>query len=679
MNALTGLTAAYTHTKLQVEVSNAQGPGTGFQTVALCIGQSNPAGSDGLFCQVSTSDASGMFNRVELDTGVNMSDSTKWTTPTSVFTPTAFASARITASLLDADTVRLGIDTNLDGTDEQFFTRDLNLANMGFGNQIGMTITGSAMRADNFTATVTNPANVTWNVAGSGTWDMTSNNWINGSLDPNKYLNSDNAIFSNAAGGTITLAGGANALAIAPGSTTVSAASGTYTFAGSGIVSGTLTKTGAGRLVLTNSNTFTGITTVGNAGGIGATGSAAHLTLNSASGNALSGDLHIGVSSATGNNIAKVSLAHANQIADNRVIYFDSSAGNWAYLSLRGNSETVAGVVTTNTGGVIENGNLNGSINTDATLTLAPLANTTYTYGGILRDADSGGGTGKLNITVNGTGTQILSSGAYSYTGTTTVNGGTLRLETSLTTSATVNITGGALELASGGNRVIKTTSLSISGSGKLDLTDNDLVVDYATLDPTPIATIANQIMIGYANGSWNGNGIASSSAAAQSAATHRTALGVAEASSIYSSFPQTFSGQTIDSTAVLVRYTYSGDSNVDGTVDLTDFTYLAANFNGSGKTWVEGDYNYDGNVDLTDFTLLASNFNQTLPATSVAMGSTVPEPASVLPAMIIFGAMRRRRVNAGAKASVTGKSIVDSGTAAPIPLDVSALSAGIV
>src|SRR5689334_23955334 len=40
--------------------------------------------------------------------------------------------------------------------------------------------------------------------------------------------------------------------------------------------------------------------------------------------------------------------------------------------------------------------------------------------------------------------------------------------------------------------------------------------------------------------------------------------------------------------------------------------TFLAANFNGTGKSWVEGDYNYDGNVDLTDFTLLASNFNQT-------------------------------------------------------------------
>src|SRR3712207_7468654 len=50
--------------------------------------------------------------------------------------------------------------------------------------------------------------------------------------------------------GTITLASGANAAAIAPGSTTVNAISGIYTFAGSGITSGTLTKLGTGRLTL---------------------------------------------------------------------------------------------------------------------------------------------------------------------------------------------------------------------------------------------------------------------------------------------------------------------------------------------------------------------------------------------------------------------------------------------
>src|SRR5207248_4087261 len=94
------------------------------------------------------------------------------------------------------------------------------------------------------------------------------------------------------------------------------------------------------------------------------------------------------------------------------------------------------------------------------------------------------------------------------------------------------------------------------------------------------------------------------------------------------------FGGVTLQNpSAVLVRHVYYGDANINGTVDLTDFTFLAANFNKTGGAqWLDGDFNYDNNVDLTDFTFLASNFNQTLPADggSPGLGSVVPEPASL-------------------------------------------------
>src|SRR5207247_7564073 len=52
-------------------------------------------------------------------------------------------------------------------------------------------------------------------------------------------------------------------------------------------------------------------------------------------------------------------------------------------------------------------------------------------------------------------------------------------------------------------------------------------------------------------------------------------------------------------SSKVTVAYTYYGDANVNGTVDLTDFTFLAANFNKpSGAVWQQGDFNYDTKVD---------------------------------------------------------------------------------
>jgi len=102
-----------------------------------------------------------------------------------------------------------------------------------------------------------------------------------------------------------------------------------------------------------------------------------------------------------------------------------------------------------------------------------------------------------------------------------------------------------------------------------------------------------------------------------------------------------------VDADAVLVRYTLSGDSNVDGKVDLTDFTFLAANFNkSSGATWLQGDYNYDGKVDLTDFTFLAANFNQSLPADGTSLGLSVPEPILLAPIALLLacGASRTRR-----------------------------------
>jgi hypothetical protein len=96
-------------------------------------------------------------------------------------------------------------------------------------------------------------------------------------------------------------------------------------------------------------------------------------------------------------------------------------------------------------------------------------------------------------------------------------------------------------------------------------------------------------------------------------------------------------------------RVALGGDANLDNTVDLTDFTILASNFNATNKTWQAGDFNVDGNVDLTDFTMLASNFNRTVtPASSADLGTTVPEPAvagvvTLIAGALASGRMRRR------------------------------------
>ena len=51
------------------------------------------------------------------------------------------------------------------------------------------------------------------------------------------------------------------------------------------------------------------------------------------------------------------------------------------------------------------------------------------------------------------------------------------------------------------------------------------------------------------------------------------------------------------------------GDFETDGDVDFADFTYLAANYGQSGKSWVDGDADGSGDVTFADFTYLAANY----------------------------------------------------------------------
>src|SRR5205823_5183669 len=84
----------------------------------------------------------------------------------------------------------------------------------------------------------------------------------------------------------------------------------------------------------------------------------------------------------------------------------------------------------------------------------------------------------------------------------------------------------------------------------------------------TPLANVLSQIQSGYASGSWNGIGINSTSAATARTTPHPMAVGYAEAASLGLT---TFANQTVDSTAVLLRYTFDGDANLDGTVNSSD------------------------------------------------------------------------------------------------------------
>ena len=173
--------------------------------------------------------------------------------------------------------------------------------------------------------------------------------------------------------------------------------------------------------------------------------------------------------------------------------------------------------------------------------------------------------------------------------------------------------------------------SLSIGPVGRIDLGDNDLLIDYTGF--TPRASIEALVASGYANGTWGGRGIVTSLANQGGLRT----LGVADASEV--GIAGTYNGVPVDATTVIIRYTLAGDFNLSGGVDIADFSILAAGFNLPGR-WRTGDSDYNGVVNVADFALLAANFNQAMPPTPAR--TAVPEPsAAVLFALV---PLRRRR-----------------------------------
>src|SRR4029079_1543096 len=100
---------------------------------------------------------------------------------------------------------------------------------------------------------------------------------------------------------------------------------------------------------------------------------------------------------------------------------------------------------------------------------------------------------------------------------------------------------------------------------GALNATDNDIVIDYT--GASPLNAIRALLTSGYNGGNWSGVGINSFSASVNP--QHNTALGYSESRTEFTSFPATFSGQSVDNTSILIKYTAYGDANLDGSVNL--------------------------------------------------------------------------------------------------------------
>lgn len=238
----------------------------------------------------------------------------------------------------------------------------------------------------------------------------------------------------------------------------------------------------------------------------------------------------------------------------------------------------------------------------------------------------------------------LLDAGILVGAGTVTVHtGGTLRANSIRQNRVTIN-DGASAQIKHatvGTDEPSRIGTLTIGAApAALDITNRVLILDQS--GPAQLASLNSLITAGHNGGAWDGPGINSSDAAA----TTGHGIGFGEASAIFTSFPATFFGQTIDSTTLLVSFTRYGDANLDRLVNSDDFNRFAANFGLSGRTWTQGDFTYDAAVNSDDFNLLAGNFGLSAgadgivdPADWAALAAVVPEPG-LTPAALLAAAL---------------------------------------
>jgi hypothetical protein len=147
--------------------------------------------------------------------------------------------------------------------------------------------------------------------------------------------------------------------------------------------------------------------------------------------------------------------------------------------------------------------------------------------------------------------------------------------------------------------------------SGRLELNNNDLIVDSGSFDSVRAA-----ILQGYGN----------LSAGITSAASSGKQIHVALDTALMGATQ--WRDQSLTRGAIVATFTYFGDVNLDGKVTGDDYTVIDANLNTTparGIAAMAGDANMDGVVTGDDYTVVDANLAETaLPVAALALGDNV-------------------------------------------------------
>ena len=239
----------------------------------------------------------------------------------------------------------------------------------------------------------------------------------------------------------------------------------------------------------------------------------------------------------------------------------------------------------------------------------------------------------QISASLSFSGGAINGAGDLTISASMTWSGGQLAGsgKTTIAAGAALSVTGAGLRASprplridgqatvqQGDASILRLGLLEIGSAGKLDLKDNDLIIDYAAGGGgSPIGTFAGGIYNGltgyiqraYDFGAWDHSGLATSMPAAISGLT---TLAIAEAADVYglgSSDTAAFSGQSVDATTVVIKYTYAGDANLDGVIDGGDYGIIDNFVQVPGAAgYFNGDFNFDGVIDGGDYGIIDNN-----------------------------------------------------------------------
>ncbi len=166
----------------------------------------------------------------------------------------------------------------------------------------------------------------------------------------------------------------------------------------------------------------------------------------------------------------------------------------------------------------------------------------------------------------------------------------------------------------------------TVDSTSTLDITDNDVIVllgnANAQQSAAAYASIYNQVSQASDNGNWDLPGI-TSSVAKSSNTTDGVACAQASELAQTDTKAGTFDGvplsaaQSAGGSAILIKYTLLGDTQLRGTVDGTDYSTVLAGYDTPGGDWPVGDFFYAGTIDASDYSAVLANYDIALTATA--------------------------------------------------------------